>query len=215
VEQALEEHSVLPRLCYNCCPMFGKKDDKDQGDIDANASEEDASFAPDEELGDLGALHAKLKKMRLELANCKAERTQFLDGWQRAKADSINIRKDAVAEGLRARNRTRDALVHDIIPALDSFDMAVAAESWSKVDENWRRGMENVRAQLLEALKKSGIQSYAEIGDKFDPALHEIVSEMDDNKMEAGTISSVVRRGYRCGEEILRPAHVVIVGREK
>ena len=192
--------------------MFGKKGDENGEEIRDNESGEAINFEPEEEMSDIGVLQAKLRKMKLELANCKQERAQFLDGWQRAKADSINIRKDAVAEGMRARSRTRDALVHDIIPALDSFDMAVAVESWSKVDENWRRGMENVRAQLLEALKKSGIQSYAEIGDKFDPALHEIASEVNDNKMEAGTISGVVRRGYRSGGEILRPAHVVIVG---
>lgn len=185
--------------------IFRKKHEDDK----ENESAEEINLQPEEGLGDTDAIAAKLKKLKSELQKCNDERLEYLDGWQRCKADSVNMRRDAMAEATRARNRSRDALVESIIPALDSFDMAIAGDAWAKMDENWRKGMENVRAQLLAALQNSGIKAYAETGEKFDPSLHEAVQEIE-NDSEDHTVASVLRRGYRSEERILRPAQVAI-----
>src|SRR3990167_3053038 len=94
---------------------------------------DDVNFEPEEELGDLSATQAKLKKLKEELAKAKQERQEYLDGWQRCKADSINARKETEARASRSAEMLREALVHDIIPALDSFDMAAGSEAWAEV----------------------------------------------------------------------------------
>lgn len=169
----------------------------------------DVEFEPEEDLGDIGAAKAKLKKLKEELEKVKKEKQEYLDGWQRCKADSINARKDTESRAARTAELLREALIHDIIPALDSFDMAAASEQWAGVEDGWRNGMERVRDQLIEALKKHGIERYGKVGDMLDHALHEVVQEAEDVAGKSGEIVRILRWGYRSNERILRPAQVI------
>lgn len=170
---------------------------------------DDVNFEPEEDLGDMGVAKAKLKKLKEELEKVKKEKQEYLDGWQRCKADSINARKDAESRGARTAELLREALVHDIIPALDSFDMAAGSDAWAGVDDGWRNGMERVRDQLIEALKKHGIERYGKVGDMVDHALHEVVQETEDAPGRSGEIVRILRYGYHSGERVLRPAQVI------
>ncbi len=181
-------------------------------DIDPDA-EVGIHFEPEEELGDIGAAQAKLKKLKDELEKVKKERQEYLDGWQRCKADSINTRKETESRAARSAELLREALVHDIIPALDSFDMAAESEppagGWSTMENSWRNGMERVRDQLIDALQKHDIERYGKVGDMLDHALHEVVQEVDDVPGKSGEIVRILRAGYRSGERIMRPAQVI------
>ena len=174
-----------------------------------NDEREEIEFESDEELGDVAAAQAKLKKLKDELAKAKAERQEYLDGWQRCKADSINARRDIESRAARVGETLREALVHDIIPALDSFDLATQTESWAEVSDGWKSGMEQVRDQLIEALRTHGIERFGKVGDRFDHALHEATEERDDLAGESGTIAQILRYGYKSGDRIIRPAHVI------
>ncbi len=167
-------------------------------------------FEPEEELGTLGAAQAKLKKVKDELEKAKKERQEYLDGWQRCKADSINSRREAEARSERTAELLREALGHDIIPALDSFDMAAESEAWATVSDGWRSGMEQVRNQLLDALKRHGIDRIGKVGERLDHSLHEVVEEREDVAGESGTVARILRYGYRTKDKILRPAHIVL-----
>lgn len=171
---------------------------------------DEVNFEPDEELGDIGAAKAKLKKLKDELEKVKMERQAYLDGWQRCKADSINAKRDVESRAARTAEALREALVHDIIPALDSFDMAAQSEAWAEVSDGWRSGMEHVRDQLLDGLKRHGIERFGRVGEKLDHALHEIVEERSDVAGEVGTIVRILRYGYKAGERVLRPAQVIV-----
>jgi len=171
--------------------------------------ENDVQFEPEEDLGDLAGATAKIKKLRAELEKVKEERQQYLDGWQRCKADSVNARKDALIAADRASKRDVESLAEAIIHALDAFDMAAASESWGSVDERWRSGMEHIRNTILDALKARGITRFGKVGEMFDPALHEAVQEAD-GPGESHSILRVLRYGYRTEERVLRAAQVVI-----
>jgi len=197
---------------------WGKKDKK-EGDADVNpdaiqTTPNGGDFEMDAEEQGTATLADKIKKLRAELEKCKEEKQEYLVGWQRCKADSINARKDAVLMAERAGNRLRDALVEDVIPALDSFDVAITSDAWAKMDPNWRTGMENVRAQLITALSNQGVSAYAEIGDAFDPTLHEAVQEIAEGG-EEGTVANVLRRGYKSAKGIIRPAQVAVVAHKE
>ena len=193
---------------------WGKKDKKER-DADVNPDEiqttpSGGDFEVDAEEESTVILADKIKKLRAELEKCKGEKQEYLVGWQRCKADSINARKDAVLMAERAGNRSRDAFVEDVILALDSFDAAITSDAWAKMDPNWRMGMENVRSQLITALSNQGVTNYAEIGDAFDPTLHEAVQEVKEDGAP-GSVAKVLRRGYRSADKIIRPAHVAVI----
>lgn len=178
---------------------------------DSNEEKElDIDFESEDELGSIVSAQAKIKKLRSELQNAQQKRDEYLAGWQREKADGVNLRKETMLQAARDSTRKLESLAHDILPALDSFDMASASEAWASIDDGWRNGMENVQNQLLEALRKNGIERYGKAGDMYSPHLHEAVHAMDDVAGESGSIVRVLRYGYKLGDRILRPAQVIV-----
>lgn len=175
-----------------------------------NSPTDDLDFEPEEELGSIGAAQAKLKKLKAELEKAKAERAEYLDGWQRCKADAINARRELLAQGERAGMHVRDRLVEQLIPALDSFDMAAGSEQWASIDDGFRTGMEHVRSLILEALASASVERYGKVGEPYSAHLHDAVEERSDMPGESGTIARVLRFGYKSGDKIIRPAQVII-----
>lgn len=173
---------------------------------------EELDFEPEDELGSVGAAKAKLAKLKDELEKVKAERQEYLDGWQRSKADAVNSRKELLAQAERASTRLRDAFIEELIPALDSFDMAATAESWSSIDDGFRTGMEHVRNLIVDTFANHGVVRYGKVGEIFNPALHEAVQEDPDAAGKPGEIVRVLRYGYKAGERVIRPAQVIVKG---
>lgn len=178
--------------------------------ISSPSDTEDIDFEPEDELGGIGALKAKLQKLRDELAQAKKERSEYLDGWQRAKADVVNVRREAAQSSQRAASLAREAFISELIPALDSFDMAMAGDGWKNVDSAWRSGVESINGQISSVLQSHGVESFGKAGEAFDAMRHEAIQEVEGKN--PGTVAAVLRRGYRIGDRILRPAHVAIIG---
>lgn len=170
---------------------------------------DDVDFEPAEELGSVAAAQAKLKKLKEELERVKTERQEYLDGWQRCKADSVNARKEALQAAERASSSGREQLLENIIPVVDSFDMAMGGETWSKVDATWRKGVESILNQLLGALQESGAAHFGVAGEPFDPQKHHALTELEGDG-KPNTVARVIRRGWRVGERIIRPAEVAL-----
>src|SRR3989344_2172351 len=171
---------------------------------------DEIDFEADEELGDVAGAQAKIKKLREQLKEAQQNGAEYLDGWQRCKADSINGRKEALADAARRAAREKLALIEDIIPVLDSFDMAAGSESWAEVSDGFRTGMEQVRNQLLDVLSHHGVDRFGKIGEQFDPRLHEAVQEVEDVAGAQHSIIKILRYGYRSENGILRPAQVFV-----
>lgn len=176
--------------------------------ISPSDEHEDLDFEPEDELGSLGAAKAKMQKLRDELKEAKAKRDEYLDGWQRCKADMVNAKKEVTESLSRAHGRGKEILVEELIPALDGFDMAMQGATWNSVDAAWRSGIESIRGQIESVLKSHGVEIYGTEGEVFDPGLHEPIQEADGGTSQ--TIAKVLRRGYRTNERILRPAQVSV-----
>lgn len=158
--------------------------------------------------GELTRAAERVKKLKAELEECKKERQEYLDGWQRLRADIANQKKSDGDVFVRAQSAARDRVLEDLLPVLDAFDMATKGDGWEAVPSSWRSGIEYVHAQLLSVLEQNDIQSFGEMGEQFDATLHEAASE---EKGDApGTILRVIRRGYRANGRIIRPAQVVV-----
>jgi len=188
--------------------MFTHHDKDDTRDNLPEADEID--FEPEDEMGSVGSLQAKMKKLRDELKEAREKRDEYLDGWQRCKADGVNARKEAAALGDRQAARAKEGVIEDIIPVLDSFDMAAGSEAWANVDESWRSGIDQIRNQLLDALSRHGVKRFGKVGEQYDHALHEAIQEMEDVAGESGEIVRILRYGYTVKDQVLRPAQVIV-----
>lgn len=150
----------------------------------------------------------QLKKIREKLKKCQTERQEYLDGWQRAKADYLNIKKNESDNREKAKLFANESLITEIISVLDSFGMAFSDQnSWEKVDKVWRSGVENIHLQLESILRKNGLEKIGNRGEEFNPDIHEAVGgeEGDDNK-----VIRVIRAGYKLNGVTIRPAEVII-----
>lgn len=185
--------------------MSAKKQERhDDGEISFEAEE------PELKMGGFGTPEKKMKRLKEELAVCKKERREYLDGWQRLKADIVNSKRDEHKRLANARTEAQERLASELIPVLDSFDMAFQGKSWESVDDVWRKGVEHIHAQFLNVFNAHGIRAFGSTGEEFDPALHEAMDERKEQNAKPHTIVSVVRTGYRTDERVLRPARVII-----
>lgn len=157
------------------------------------------------------ALKTKLKALRNELKNTQKERDEHLAGWQRAKADLVNFRKTVENDRIRNESRAKGDLIRSILPALDTFDSAMKEKGWHDVDASWREGVERIASQLRAALEAQGLEAFGEIGEAFDPSVHECLSTAPTDKKEKDhTIAEVFQKGYSVHGELVRPAKVVV-----
>ena len=127
----------------------------------------------------------------------------------RSAADLENFRKRMEREKREARCYANQALLEELLPVLDNFQMGLQAAS-ADSDSMIYRGMEMVKKQLDEFLVSQGVEGISAEGEIFDPAMHEAVSQEECADSEEGMILRVIRRGYRMSDRLLRPANVVV-----
>ncbi|MFA5841526.1 MAG: nucleotide exchange factor GrpE [Candidatus Paceibacterota bacterium] len=174
-------------------------------------NEEDIILEPtEEETGDEN-IRQKIKDLREKLDVCSKEKADYLAGWQRAKADYINLEKDSLKSRKESIQFASSGIVEDIIPVLDSFEMAMGnKEAWDAVSSNWRTGVEYIYNQLRTVLENNGVSEICpKVGDdvKFDHhAVVETVPAVEKEK--DGKISAVLQKGYSLNGKVLRPARV-------
>lgn len=165
---------------------------------------------------DAATAPAESQKALSELDKAKAERDEYLAGWQRAKADFSNAQKRH-AEDLKAfRAIANEGLIEELLPVLQSFEMAFSnKEAWEKADKGWRAGVEYIYTQLRGVLESNGLKEVNPIGQKFDVGLHEAVKyQPTDDASKEGVVLSVVEKGYTLGGKLVKPAKVVVAGKE-
>ncbi|HEU5114624.1 MAG TPA: nucleotide exchange factor GrpE [Candidatus Paceibacterota bacterium] len=147
-----------------------------------------------------------------EIEKIKAERDEYLQGWQRAKADFLNAKKRMEDTMKDFRVMANEGLIEELLPVLSSFEMAWSNKAaWEKADRNWRMGVEHIYAQLKGVLTANGLKEIDPLGQKFDHNLHEAVShEETEDEKKVGTVSKVMEKGYMLGTKLIRPAKVVV-----
>ncbi len=149
----------------------------------------------------------KEAKETAELARCQKERDEYLAGWQRARADFLNYKKDEVKRFEEIVRFSNEELLKELIGVLDSFDLGLAAlEKEGKAE----KGIYMIRSQLEDILKQHGLERIQlKVGDKFDPATSETIAESESDK-PAGEVIEIIEVGYRLNGKLLRPARVKV-----
>jgi molecular chaperone GrpE len=167
----------------------------------SGANYPDSNVVEDEEAFEEGAAQ-KFAKSRDELSVCRKEKQEYMDGWQRAKADYVNALKrfetDAKASGLRGKVRA----VETLLPAFDALER-------SKEHGEIPAGFMAIAKQLESAFAALGLEEIGKIGEKFDPAHHEALGRDEvETAEEDDIITAILEKGWRVGDTIIRPAKV-------
>jgi molecular chaperone GrpE len=176
-------------------------------DIDQMQEAEDAL---EEELIDITQEDAQTDEVD-ELAAVTAERDEYRDRFMRALADAENSRKRADKDRREAENYGGSKMARDLLPVYDNMKRAVeaAGDEQKEAAAALIEGVELTMRELLNVFKKHGIQPISpQVGDRFDPQLHQAMCEAPLPGTKAGDIIQVSAEGFMLHDRLLRPSQV-------
>lgn len=179
--------------------------EEDDVKIESDDTLDDSVIAEETAIGMVKTLKEKLKK-------AIEEKQEYLNNWQKDKAEFINARKrDQEAQKNFARF-SNESLISELIPVLDSFNMAMGnKEVWEKVDKNWRVGVESIANQLKKTLEDFGLKEIDPIGKPFDPMRDEAVEhEAVDDEKKNHIVTFVIQKGYELHGKVLKAPKVKV-----
>ena len=164
----------------------------------AEAVEEAAEV---EEVSELETLHQ-------ELEQAKAQAAEYLDGWQRARAEFANYKKRNDQERQELFKLANATLITRLLPIFDDFERAFQTLPRSFLSFTWIDGVALIYRRLQAILEAEGLTLVETEGQSFDPLLHEAVTYEESAEHEEGQILGEVQKGYKLGDRVLRPALV-------
>jgi molecular chaperone GrpE len=150
------------------------------------------------------AVEADFEKL---LADAEQQKEEYLELARRTKADFENFRKRAAQQAQEAQLRGKIEVAREVIDAVDNLERALEA---SEDGAALREGVEMVLGGLRETLKRNGVEAVDPKGEKFDPTKHEALSTQPVEGTESGVVVEVMQKGYALGDQLVRPARVVV-----
>jgi len=160
---------------------------------------------PQEELVSMPA--SDLEAMQSELVELRQQSREYLEGWQRERADLRNYKQRIERDQSALGQVITVNVVKKYLVVLDDLQRALANAPQKDEAATWAQGIELIVRKLQGILEAEGIQPIPAVGD-FDPALHEAITHEDHPELKAGQIIEVVQQGYTIGERVIRPALV-------
>lgn len=153
-----------------------------------------------------------------ELETLKKERDEYLQGWQRARADYENLQKQLLQAREEDRRRVRANLAEDLLAVIDNFgyvtkhipEVTTCPDDFQKKFTAWASGITHIDRQFAEALKNMGVEPIEAVGKPFDAKLHEAASARHVDGTAEGIVLEELIRGWKLGDIVLRPSKVIV-----
>lgn len=143
-----------------------------------------------------------------EIENLKKQNDEYLNGWKRAKADYLNLKKEMETQNKEIKEWMSKIMILPLLEIIDSLEKAFGEVPDNLKNNDWVKGVENIKKQFSDYLKSQGVEAMTTKSEKFDPAKHEAIESVEGN--ESGTIAEELQKGYLISGEVLRPAKVKV-----
>lgn len=186
-----------------------------QQEIDeAEAAQEDAAEgseeeAPEEAAAADAAMQEEIEAFKGQVDGLNKDLQEKKDRLLRLQADFDNFRRRSAKEREEISAVVTQNFCKDMLPLLDNFERAMAAET--KDVEAFQKGVEMIFTQFQEILKKNGLEHIEAIGQKFDPNFHQAVMRVEDPDKEDDTVAQELQKGYMVKGRVIRPSMVQVV----
>merc|ERR1719235_55618 len=188
--------------------------EEDGAESEDGASEAQAE-GQQEEVEETPAYAEVLEKLRAaaegQAAQAGEENAKLKDQYLRLNADFDNYRKRTESEKESLAKNARGSTLEELLPVIDNFELArtqlvLETKAEQKVSESYQ----NLYKQLVETLKKLGLEPVEAVGAKFDPELHDAIMQEETTDFEDGAVMEEYRRGFAFGDRLLRAAMVKV-----
>jgi molecular chaperone GrpE len=187
------------------------KEEKDEN-IEKEETTDDVVFNENIDEDGMDDPKATIKKLREKIKKLEEKNQEYLTGWQKERADSVNLRKRLEEEKKEFAKFAKEDITTELMTVLDSFESAFKnKEAWEKVDKNWRIGVEYIHTQLVNVLGNHGVSIISPLGEKFNPQRDEAMENVSvENGEDDGKIIEVVNIGYKLHNKIIRAPKVKV-----
>lgn len=148
-------------------------------------------------------LKEQIAKLELELANVKNE--MLLD-----RAELENFKRRTNEERIKDRKYANQTLLSDMINVIDIFDKAVSNASEDELLKKYLTGFSMINMQLQNVMKDYGVEKIKDLGEKFNPNVHQAIDTVEIEGVEEGQVVEVVMQGYMYKDRVLRPSMVKV-----
>lgn len=146
--------------------------------------------------------------LEVQLTEAKAKAAEYLDGWQRARAEFANYKKRADKEREEIQRNTAVETFSRLLPVIDDLDRAITNIPTGKADDEIAKGLNLIHRKFLSLLDNAGVKVINPIGEPFNAAFHEALGQDESDTVASGHITTVSQKGYMYGDRVLRPALV-------
>jgi molecular chaperone GrpE len=133
---------------------------------------------------------------------------EYLDGWQRERAEFANYKKRVERERELLKFNITGNVIRSYLEILDDLELALKNKPAEGEGATWAEGIDLIYRKFITVLEAEGVVPIEVEGQFFDPTMHEAISQEPNEDFESGAIIEVVRNGYSIGERVLRPATV-------
>ncbi|MBN1963724.1 MAG: nucleotide exchange factor GrpE [Anaerolineae bacterium] len=147
-------------------------------------------------------------ELMAELDKVRAEAEEYLQGWQRARAEFANFRKRVDRERTTLWQEAAIDVLKRVLPVIDDFERAMTNVPQDLDDHDWVKGIGLIQQKLSALLDSYDLVEINPLGEPFDPELHEAIGTEDSNEYESQHVTMVLQKGYAWGDRVLRPALV-------
>jgi molecular chaperone GrpE len=145
----------------------------------------------------------------VEAAEAAKQRDEYLDLLKRKTAEFDNFRKRVERERRDLAEWAAADVLTEVLAVMDDFERALTVEAPPEA-QAYRAGIELIHRQLQELVRKRGATAIDSIGEKFDPHVHQAVAYEETEGAREGEIVGELRKGYKLGDRLLRPAMVKV-----
>ena len=144
-----------------------------------------------------------------EIETLKNELSEANDKFLRLAAEYDNFRKRTAKEKEELNSLCKSSVIKELLPVIDTLEIALSNTAENLDD--YKKGVEMIGKQFYDSLSKLKVESFGEVGDEFDPNMHNAVMHIEDENLGESVISQVFSKGYRfTDEKVIRPAMVQV-----
>ena len=185
-----------------------KKEPAQEPENNPETPETEAAEPQKEEKKGRKVSRKELEEVQAELEKTQKELAALKDQYLRTRAEYDNFRKRTEREKAAIYGDGTSAAIKGMLPVADNLERALAQKDCSV--EDLMKGVEMVQTQFLDSLKKLGVTPMGNVGDEFNPEIHNAVSHIEDENLEINVISAVFQKGYMLGDKVVRRAMVQV-----
>jgi molecular chaperone GrpE len=147
--------------------------------------------------------HHKITELEKKLS-------EYLDGWKRAKADYLNLKRETDKKVQETIQFANAALIIELLPINDHFKLAIAHIPKEELGKEWIKGLFAINKELKDMLSRFGIEEIETVGKEFNPELHEAVTKEKAEGVKPHHIIKELQPGYKLFGKVLQHAKVSV-----